>query len=184
MTWLKPERERIIPFSLPLASTESLSLKKSRKKNLIGRREQVDFPDLGVFNITAKIDTGAYTSALHCHDIREENGVLYFKVLDPGHPEHGSTVHHTLSYTQKDIKNSFGENERRYIIVTRLKMGKRTLRLTLSLTNRGTMRYPVLIGRRFLKNRYIVDVAGLNLAPLSIQPESIFIPAANRNSIL
>jgi hypothetical protein len=141
-------------------------LKTKRSKNLIGRREQVDFPDLGLHNITAKIDTGAYTSALNCHDIRVVDGILYFKVLDPGH---GQEDHKTKLFSQKDIRNSFGESETRSLIKTRLKMGRRTILLTLSLTNRGTMRYPVLIGRRFLKNRYVVDVSQRNLAQLAIK---------------
>jgi hypothetical protein len=159
------------PFFLTFITYRINRLKKPKKKNLIGRREQVDFPDLGLFQIAAKIDTGAYTSALHCHDIREKNGVLYFKVLDPGHPDHGHIDHQAAIYSQKDIKNSFGENERRYLIKTRLKMGKRTMWLTLSLTNRGTMRYPVLIGRRFLKNRYVVDVSQLDIAAANLKTD-------------
>ena len=143
-------------------------MKKKRSKNLIGRREQVDFPDLGLQNITAKIDTGAYTSALHCHDIRVINGILHFKLLDPFHPEFEDKDQHAAEYEQKDIRNSFGEIERRYLIKTRLKMGKRMIRLSISLTNRGTMRYPVLIGRRFLKNRYVVDVSQLDIAPANL----------------
>ena len=56
-------------------------------KQIIGRREEIDFPELGLFGITAKIDTGAYTTALHCHDIHERDGVLYFKLLNPSHHE-------------------------------------------------------------------------------------------------
>lgn len=146
-------------------------IKKKRTKNLIGRREQVDFPDLGLYNITAKMDTGAYTAVLHCHDIREEKGVLRFKLLDPTHPEYSETDHSAKDYFQKDIKNSFGENERRYIIKTRVKMGGRVIKSVISLTNRGSMRYPVLIGRKFLKNRFVVDVSQLGIAPLKITTE-------------
>lgn len=146
-------------------------MKKPKKKNLIGRREQVDFPDLGLQNITAKIDTGAYTSALHCHNIRVINGILHFQLLDPLHPEFEDKDHQATVYEQKDIRNSFGEIERRYLIKTRLKMGKRMIRLSISLTNRGTMRYPVLIGRRFLKDRYVVDVSQLDIALANLTTE-------------
>jgi hypothetical protein len=144
-------------------------IKKKRSKNLIGRREIVDFPDLGLFGITAKIDTGAYTAVLHCHDIREEKGILHFKLLDPTHPEYSETDHSSKVFSQKDIKNSFGENERRYIIKTRVRMGGRNINSVISLTNRGAMRYPVLIGRKFLKNRFVVDVAQLGIASLKIK---------------
>ncbi len=143
-------------------------LKKQRPKNLIGRREQVDFPDLGLFDITAKIDTGAYTTAVHCQDILEKDGVLHFKLLDPLRPEYSEQDHTAKEFSQKDIKNSFGEIERRYLVKTRVQMGGRIVKCIISLTNRGTMRYPVLIGRKFLKNRFVVDVSKLNLAPLDI----------------
>lgn len=140
-------------------------------KQIIGRREKVSFPDLGIFDIDAKIDTGAYTSALHCCDIAliEENqkSILCFKLLDPSHPEYCEKLHKVEQYTEKDIKNSFGNMERRYIIKTRLKIGLRTIKTSISLSDRGNMRYPVLIGRKLLQKRFIVDVNETYL--LSIQ---------------
>ncbi len=127
-------------------------------KPTIGRRESIDFPELGLYGITAKIDTGAYTTALHCHDIREENGVLYFKLLDPSHPDYTEKEQKFTTYSQKEIKNSFGESEKRYIIKTIIRIGKRRIKSVISLTDRGTMRYPVLIGRKLIKNKFVVDV--------------------------
>ena len=96
-------------------------------KLTIGRREHIDFPELGLCGITAKIDTGAYTTALHCHDIREENGVLYFKLLDPSHPDYTEKEQKFTTYSQKEIKNSFGESEKRYIIKTIIRIGKKRI---------------------------------------------------------
>lgn len=141
-------------------------MKNEKIKFIIGRREVIDFPELGVYGITAKVDTGAYTSALHCHDIREENGVLYFKLLDPSHPEYNEQEQKFTAYSQKEIKNSFGEVENRYIIKTVVRIGRKRIKAVISLSDRGTMRYPVLIGRKLLKNRFIVDVSLLN----NIQP--------------
>lgn len=129
----------------------------------VGRREIVDFPELGLFGLTAKIDTGANTTALHCHHVRVEDGVLYFRLLDETHPEYRDTEHRFEKFEQKTIKSSFGESELRYIIRTRIKIGKRTLRGIVSLTDRANMKYPVLIGRRLLKNRFLVDVSKLEL---------------------
>ena len=136
-----------------------------REKLTIGRREIIDFPELGLIGITAKVDTGAYTTALHCHDIREENGVLYFKLLDPTHPDYNKQEQKFTEYFQKEIKNSFGEIEKRYIIKTIVKIGRKRIKSLISLTDRGTMRYPVLIGRKLLKNRFVVDVSLLNNIP-------------------
>ena len=126
----------------------------------------IDFPDLGLFGISAKIDTGAYTSALHCHDIFVKDGALYFKFLDPSHPIYSNKQQQFAEFSQKEIKNSFGETEKRYIIKTRIRIGKRIIKSVISLTNRGTMRFPVLIGRKLLKRRFIVDVEQENILPI------------------
>ena len=137
-------------------------MEKEHTKVIIGRRESVDFAELGIFGITAKIDTGAYTSVLHCHDIKEENGKLYFKLLDPSHPEYNEQLHEFENYFKKDFKNSFGEMETRYVIKTIIKLGHKRVKASISLTDRGTMRYPVLLGRKILKNKFIVDVSLIN----------------------
>ena len=131
--------------------------KKIKPKQIIGRRELVDFPELGLSCISAKIDTGAYTSTLHCRDIKVSDGakkILSFKVL--GSPE--KEIQFT-DFSQKKIKNSFGEAEKRYVIKTKIKMAGRVIKSIISLADRGNMKYPVLIGRKLLKNKFIVDVA-------------------------
>ena len=140
-------------------------MKNKKPKQTIGKSEVVDFPDLGLMGISAKIDTGAYTSALHCHEIQIIDGILYFKFLDPSHPIYSEKQQKFTTFTQKDIKNSFGETEKRYIIKTRVRIGRRIIKSVISLTNRGTMRYPVLIGRKLLKRRFIVDVEQENILP-------------------
>jgi hypothetical protein len=141
------------------------SMPDTKIKLTIGRRETIDFPELGLMGITAKIDTGAYTTALHCHDIREKNGILYFKLLDPTHSDYTEKEQKFTDYFQKEIKNSFGETEKRYMIKTIIKIGSKRIKSLISLTDRGTMRYPVLLGRKILKNRFIVDVTLLNNIP-------------------
>ncbi len=141
-----------------------------KEKFIIGRREVIDFPELELYGIIAKIDTGAYTTALHCHDIREEDGVLYFKLLDPSHQDYNEQEQKFTEYFQKEIKNSSGEVEKRYIIKTIIKIGRKRIKSVISLTDRGTMRYPVLIGRKLLKNKFIVDVALLNYLTLYPSP--------------
>ncbi len=128
---------------------------KSSKIKLIGRREYVDFPLLSIAHVEAKIDTGAYTSSIHCKHIEQKTvdhkEVLYFKLID-------DTLHSVENFTRKHIKNSFGEKEERYVIKTLIKIGKKKIHTTISLSDRENMRYPVLIGRRLLKGKFIVDV--------------------------
>lgn len=131
----------------------------TREKRIIGRREHIDFPELGLSGITAKIDTGAYTSAVYCHEVWVENGTLFFRLLHPSFPGYDPRLHRYSEYGQKKIKNSFGEIEMRYTIKTLVKIGRRRIKSVFSLTDRSDMRYPVLIGRKILKNRFIIDVS-------------------------
>jgi len=122
---------------------------------LIGRREYVNFPLLNITKVEAKIDTGAYTCAIHCKNIiyhqSENKPYLLVQFLD-------NTVHQIHEFTKKKIKNSFGEMEERYIIKTLIVIGRKKINTTISLSDRGNMRYPVLIGRKLLKGKFIVDV--------------------------
>jgi hypothetical protein len=142
-----------------------MNLEKVKKKKkvfprqTIGRREIVDFPELGLFGLIAKIDTGANTTALHCQHVRVENGVLFFRLLDEKNPKYDDREHRFEKFEEKLIKSSFGQQEMRYVVRTKIKIGKRIIRSIISLSDRANMRYPVLIGRRFLKNRFDVDVS-------------------------
>lgn len=135
------------------------------KLRIIGRREYVALPEIGLIHVEAKIDTGAYTSSVHCEDIqmREVDGIptLYFTILPPGSEEKLEFNYHTFHV--KKIKNSFGEMEERFVIRTLLKIGHKQILASFSLSNRDRMRYPVLIGRRPVKGRFLIDVSHLHM---------------------
>ena len=128
---------------------------KQHKIKLIGRREWVNFPSLNLNHVEAKIDTGAYTSSIHCEKIIESNNQLVV-IFD------GNVKHSFSQFTKKKIKNSFGEMEERYIIKTIIHIARKKVHTTISLSDRANMRYPVLIGRRLLKNKFIVDVSKIH----------------------
>lgn len=134
--------------------------KQSRLK-LIGRREFVDFPQLAILGMEAKIDTGAYTSSIHCENIsiNYENSkpILYFTL-----EQDGVKSFRFEEFSQKKIKNSFGEMEERFVIKTLVRIGKKRINSTISLSNRDNMRYPVLIGRRLLKGKFLIDVSQIH----------------------
>lgn len=136
---------------------------KTRDLVVIGRRERISFPELKLFGIEAKIDTGAYSTTIHCHDVEVKNlngkQVLCFKLLDPEHADYTDKEHCFEKFLLKTFKNSFGEQEDRFVVQTLIKLGKRKVRATVSLTSRANMRYPVLVGRKLLKDRFIVNVA-------------------------
>lgn len=134
----------------------------------IGRIDFVDFPDLQLNDLNIKVDTGAYTSSIHCHDIRkvlinnEEH--IVFKLLDPSHPQYNNKEFTVKKYKEKDIKSSFGNVEQRQIIKTSIIIFAEEHPIELSLSERGKMKYPVLLGRRFLKHRFVVDTSKKNLS--------------------
>lgn len=138
------------------------------EKRIIGRVDKIDIPDLQLYNINAKIDTGAYTSALHCHCIKvaDLNGkkLLTFQVLDP---ENVSYVDHTFQFEKYRIirvKSSFGQTEKRYAVTMPMIIFNRTYRVEFSLTDRIQMKYPVLLGRKFLSRKFLVDVRKKDLS--------------------
>jgi hypothetical protein len=132
--------------------------------NILGRYDRVDLPELGLYNIHAKVDTGAYTSSLHCHRAAVTNGVLEFILLDEEHPEFTGLKFTFSDFEERDIKNSFGEVERRFVITTTLKIFNEDITTEFSLSNRGSLKFPILIGRKIVRNRFLIDVTKKNLS--------------------
>jgi hypothetical protein len=119
--------------------------------NIVGWRELFHFIDLELVNIPAKIDTGAYSNVLHCDEVEEIDKKLHFRI--------GDKKFIFEKYKILNVKNSFGVEQERYAIFTNVILGNKEFKLYISLNNRDNMKYPMLIGRRFLqKFKYIVDV--------------------------
>ena len=132
--------------------------------NILGRYDRVDLPELGLYNVHAKVDTGAYTSSLHCRRATVTDGVLEFILLDEEHPEFTGLKFSFREFEERDIKNSFGEVERRFVIITTLKIYDEDITTEFSLSNRGSLKFPILIGRKILRNRFLIDVTKKNLS--------------------
>lgn len=126
---------------------------------IIGRTEKVDIPEWNIYDIEAKIDTGAYTSSLHCHHIVQINDdAVRFNLLDPSHESYDEKLFELPVYKTKSVKSSNGTVEERIIIQTTIVIAGQSVDAQLSLTDRSEMRFPLLIGRRLLKGRFLVDV--------------------------
>ncbi|MBA4144378.1 MAG: peptidase [Cytophaga sp.] len=130
---------------------------------LLGRSDRVDLPKLGLYDLHAKVDTGAYTCCLHCSKAEVVNGQLEFILLDEEHPEFTGMKFVFRKFKQREIRNSFGESELRYIIKTTIKIFDRRIRAEFSLSNRGSLKFPVLLGRKILRNRFLIDVTKKDL---------------------
>lgn len=131
---------------------------------ILGRSDRVDLPGLGLEDIQAKIDTGAYTSSLHCLRAELIDGKLEFVLLDEEHPEFTGIKYTFKKFDQREIKNSFGEAELRYVIKTKVKIFDHVIKAEFSLSNRGNLKFPVLLGRKILRHRFLIDVTKKDLS--------------------
>ena len=131
---------------------------------ILGRSDRVDLPELGLSDIHAKIDTGAYTSSLHCSRAEVINGKLEFVLLDEEHPEFTGMKFIFEKFDRREVRNSSGEAEQRYVIKTTIRLHGRTIRAEFSLSDRDKLRFPVLLGRKILRNRFLIDVTEKDLS--------------------
>ncbi len=133
----------------------------------IGWKETIDLPILGIYGLPAKIDTGARTSVLHCSHIRlvkkGRKRYVEFRPLDERF-EHQPNAYIFPFHSERRIKNSFGQEENRYIINTTISLFNTFYEIELSLRNRASMEFPVLLGRSFIRKKFIVDVSLANLS--------------------
>ncbi len=130
----------------------------------LGRSDRVDLPGLGLTNIHAKIDTGAYNCSLHCSRAEIVDGKLEFVLLDEEHPEFTGMKFVFKKFDRREIRNSFGEAELRYVIKTTIKIYDYLIRAEFSLSNRGNLTFPVLLGRKILRDRFLIDVTKKDLS--------------------
>lgn len=141
---------------------------RSKQLITIGRADSIDLPDLGLTNIECKIDTGADTSSIHCHrvQIKEKNGNEYltFKLLDPKHPDYQKKDFEIYDFKERRVRSSNGQLQYRYVIKTTVIIFNKKYKAEFTLTDRGKMKYPILIGRKLLNKNFVVDVSKLNLS--------------------
>lgn len=132
----------------------------SSPKTIIGRVELVDLPEFGLTSLEAKVDTGADSSSLHCTNIQiHPDGTVSFFVLDSKHKNYLGLECRLPLYAKKVVKSSNGVAKERAFIRTTIRVGGQNHPIILSLTNRAKMSKPMLLGKRFLVGRFLVDVS-------------------------
>jgi len=148
----------------------------SKSLSIIGWRERVALPDLGIAQIKAKIDTGARSSALHAFDVetfsRDGKTMVRFKV----HPYQRDT-HRTVSaeaelIDQRQVRNSGGHAQLRPVIQTMVELNGERWLIELTLTNRDVMGFRMLLGRQAVRKRFLVD-AGRSFVQSSTRKRTI-----------
>ncbi len=131
------------------------------EKKIIGKKEKISIESLELYDLDAKVDTGAYSNALHCDNIEvdEDKNEVSFSLLDEVHPSyHGRTIKYPL-HKMKKVKSSNGQVQLRPFIKVNINFFSNSYVSVISLTNRKDMKTPMLIGRKFLNNRFLVDVS-------------------------
>lgn len=124
---------------------------------VVGWRELVSLPELGLTRIPAKIDTGARTSSLHAHVlddfVRDGERFVRFAVDWGGERHFCEAIHVDV----RGITSSNGDKQARFVIKTPLTIGILRFRAEISLADRSQMQFPMLIGRSALRRRMVVD---------------------------
>lgn len=134
----------------------------------IGWKELVDLPQWGIRELKAKIDTGARSCALHAvlieplHEGADRGGdpKRLRLALSPWRRAPEELVWIEVPVTRyKTVKNSGGQLERRPFVRTRIRLGNREIEAEIGITNRARMLFRIILGRKFLERRFMVDVA-------------------------
>lgn len=130
-------------------------------KVILGSEEWCSFPELGIPAIKARVDSGAKTSALHAINIAPfvKNDTNWVKFdINPIQNNVRTIIHCEAPLIDKRIvKSSSGFREQRYVIQTTLKLGNETWNIEMTLTNRDSMGFRMLLGREAMMGRVIVD---------------------------
>jgi hypothetical protein len=133
------------------------------ERKLVGWREWVALPDLAIGYIKAKVDTGAKTSALHAYFVQlyERDGTPWVRFgIHPLQSSTSASVECNAPVkAMRLVTDSGGHAEMRPVIETTLMLAGKARKLELTLTDRETMRFRMLLGRRALKRHFVVDAA-------------------------
>lgn len=137
-------------------------------KKIIGRREIASLPEFGLLHVDVKTDSGAYTSSIHvshCKLVNQnDKQVLEVIFLDAQHKSFNPNPHYFESFRVKKVKSSNGHQQERYFIYCTIELLGEHIRTEFSLTERKGMKYPILLGRKLLNKRFLIDTSLVNVS--------------------
>ncbi|MBK7248138.1 MAG: ATP-dependent zinc protease [Flavobacteriales bacterium] len=142
----------------------------AKAKVTVGRLEYIALPKLGVARVHAKLDTGAYRSALHYQklSVRAADGQQELVVTFNMGRKRTKVVFH--EFQRVTVKSSTGQRTERYLVTTTVKLNAHEVRTQFTLFDRSDMKYQVLLGRKFMQGRFVVDVARKNVLDRTEEP--------------
>lgn len=137
------------------------SSSSATESRLIGWREWVALPQLGIDRLKVKVDTGARTSALHAFsvDTYDKDGVEWVKFgMHPDQQSNETEVFcHAPVHDRRQVRDSGGHQTERIVIVTDIVLGDQTISAEITLTSRDDMMFRMLLGRTAMADRFVVD---------------------------
>lgn len=128
------------------------------EKKLIGRAEQVGFPELGFSKIPTRIDTGARTSSIWASSVLERDGKLEVVFFGEGSMHYDGVKHTFDTYEETVVASSNGHAQTRFKVRLLIGLRGKRIRAWFTLADRSTQVYPVLVGRNVLAGKFVVDV--------------------------
>lgn len=141
--------------------------RKVHEKRVIGRVAWIGIPEYGIKRLYARVDTGAHHNTIHCRDMAVERlasgDVLSFVIVDTDKTHYGKrkiqpTKVSTSNFEEVEIRTSSGHEQKRFVVpFDIIVQGERYDGELFTLSDRSSMVFPALLGRRFLKGRYLVD---------------------------
>ncbi len=146
---------------MPVQGKLKVRKRKAQPEAIIGWKEWIALPDLGIPAIKAKIDTGARTSALHIFNLEEFHTDGQRMVRFGIHPlQRRKDIEcfcEAPVLEQRRVKDSGGHFEKRYVIQTTAKLGTVSWPIDITLTNRDPMLFRMLLGRKAVENRFLIN---------------------------
>lgn len=131
----------------------------NKKMTIIGSTAVAELVSLHE-NVPAKIDTGADASSVWASDISiDESGRLHYTLFAPGSQYYTGHAHVTDNFRVAQVASSTGERQVRFKVIITMRIEGRRIRAWFNLSDRSTQQFPILIGRRTLKGRFLVDVS-------------------------
>lgn len=129
-------------------------------KTVIGRTVLATFVADRALNVPAKVDTGADSSSIWASNAAiGDDGYLRFSLFAPESKYYTGRIHKVKEYTTVVVRSSNGHEEPRFRVQLSVKLAGRLVRGTFTLADRARNQYPILIGCRLLRGKFLVDVS-------------------------
>ena len=139
-----------------------MALRRKNPRLVLGWREWLALPDLGIHTIRAKIDTGARSSALHVDSLQtyQSNGSEWVRfTIATGTDDSGPAVVESMVHDRRPVTDSGGHVSERIFLRTRLLIAGEDYPVEINLTSRRNMLFPMLLGRTALARHFVIDPA-------------------------